>query len=293
MKATISINGVPAEGSDASISVMDTGLLYGYGVFEGIRVYNGKPFLIDEHLDRLYESAQSVCLGIPMDRKDLADSIHDTVSRHDKKDSYIRLVVTGGGGIGVGFEPTTKCRASVIVIVADITLYPPEAYSNGIKLLTASTRQLPSNCIPSQVKSLNYLNNILAKIESRKGSEHYDEVLMLNTRGEVAECTADNIFIVCKGQLLTPPITADILNGVTRRLTMRLCAESGMTCVESPLVTRDLYTADECFMTGTAAEIVPVVKIDAHIIKDGKPGAITKVIMKAYKEFIANSGCMT
>jgi branched-chain amino acid aminotransferase len=273
------INGKMIDKDDAKVSVYDHGLLYGDGVFEGIRVYGGKVFRLPEHIDRLYDSARHLYLEIPLTREQMAQAVLDTVQANAKKDGYIRLVVTRGAG-GLGLDPRKTSDPQVIIIVDDISMYPPELYENGLEIITASTIRNHHNALNPRVKSLNYLNNILAKMEAiRAGCL---EAIMLNHNGEVAECTGDNLFLVKKGVLRTPPIDAGILEGVTRNAVMELARAANIVVQEITLTRHDVYAADECFLTGTAAEVIPVVKCDGRPIGTGKPGSITRKLHERF-----------
>ena len=245
---------VPAE--EASVSVFDHGLLYGDGVFEGIRVYGGNVFLLGEHVDRLYQSAQAIRLEIPLARQQMIDAVDETVKANGIDDGYVRLVVTRGSGtLGLDIRKTAN---PVVIIIADtITLYPPEVYENGMPLVTASTIRNHPGALNPRIKSLNYLNNILAKIEGTDAG--FVEALMLNHKGEVAECTGDNVFIISDGLIRTPPTESGILEGLTRNAVISLAREAGYEVRETALVRHDIYTAQECFLTGTAAEVIAVV----------------------------------
>lgn len=278
----IYLNGKLVDKVDAKVSVFDHGLLYGDGVFEGIRIYNSKIFKIDEHIERLYDSAKSIALEIPLTREQLTDALISTVKANDKADGYIRLVVTRGVGT-LGLDPR-RCDPNVIIIVDSISLYPPELYENGLDVITAATiRSHPASLSP-RVKSLNYLNNILAKIEAiRAGCL---EAIMLNHKGEVAECTGDNLFVVKHGEIRTPPISAGILEGVTRNVVMELASQAGLYVRELALVRHDIFSADELFLTGTAAEIIPVVKCDGRLIGTGKPGPVFKQLRERFQVLV-------
>jgi branched-chain amino acid aminotransferase len=277
------INGKLLDKSDAKISVYDHGLLYGDGVFEGIRVYSGTVFRLRQHIDRLYDSARAIALEIPMTREQVIDAVNNTVRANNKRDGYIRLVVTRGAGT-LGLDPRKTSEPQVIIIVDDISMYPQELYDNGLEIVTASTiRNHPAATNP-RIKSLNYLNNILAKMEGiRAGCL---EALMLNHKGEVAECTGDNIFLVKHGVLRTPPLDAGILEGVTRNAVIELARADGIVVQEMSLTRHDVYTADECFLTGTAAEVIPVVKIDGRLIGTGKPGPITQQLHERFHKLV-------
>jgi branched-chain amino acid aminotransferase len=274
------VNGDLYEKDEARISVLDHGLLYGDGVFEGIRAYNGRIFRCRRHVDRLYESAQAIALTVPLNKEELTKAMYDTLQANGLSDAYIRLVVTRGIG-DLGLDPR-KCTGPRVIIITDsIALYPQELYENGLELVTASTvRGLPHSVDP-RVKSLNYLCNVLAKIECvRAGVE---EAVMLNPQGQVAECTGDNIFIVKAGRLLTPPKNAGILAGVTRGVVMELATKAGIDVREQEMSRFDLYVADECFLTGTAAELIAVVKIDGRTIANGKPGPMTIRLLEMFR----------
>jgi branched-chain amino acid aminotransferase len=270
---------VPQE--QALVSVFDHGLLYGDGVFEGIRVYRGKVFLLDEHTERLYESAKSIRLTIPMSPAEMNAAVEQTVKANDIRDGYVRLVVTRGAG-GLGLDIRKTSNPQIIIIADSITLYPEETYTKGLKLVTASTIRNHSAALSPRIKSLNYLNNILARIEGTDAGSV--EALMLNHKGEVAECTGDNIFIVKRKVLMTPPSDAGILEGITRNAVMRLAREAGMDVREPTMTRHDIYTADECFLTGTAAEIVPVVSLDGRAIGTGEPGPVTQDLLLRFRK---------
>jgi branched-chain amino acid aminotransferase len=273
------INGKLFDKNEAKVSVYDHGLLYGDGVFEGIRVYSGRVFRLREHIDRLYDSARHIWLEIPLSRDQMSKAVEDTVRVNDKRDGYIRLIVTRGAG-SLGLDPRKTTDPQVIVIVDDISLYPPEVYESGLEVVTAATIRNHPNALNPRIKSLNYLNNILAKIEAiRAGCL---EAIMLNPNGEVAECTGDNIFVVKKGDLRTPPPHAGILEGVTRGAVLELARKANIPTHEMTLTRHDIYAADECFLTGTAAEVIAVVKCDGRVIGTGKPGPITKQLREAF-----------
>lgn len=270
---------VPKE--QAVVSVFDHGLLYGDGVFEGIRVYSGKVFLEQEHIERLYESALSIRLTIPMSPAEMTAAVRETVAANNITDGYVRLVVTRGAGT-LGIDPQRTSNPQVIIIADSISLYPQELYDNGLKLITASTIRNHSAAISPRIKSLNYLNNVLAKIEGTDAGTV--EALMLNHKGEVAECTGDNIFIVKQGVLKTPPPEAGILEGITRNAVIRLAQDAGITVQQVPLVRHDIFIADECFLTGTAAELIPAVSLDGRTIGSGKPGPITARLLDLFRK---------
>ena len=279
MGLLVYLNGKLVPEEEAKISIFDHGLLYGDGVFEGLRGYNGKIFKLDEHLKRLYNSAKAIMLEIPLEFYDLKNAIIQTVRANKLKDSYIRVVVTRGVG-DLGLDPR-KCKIPTFFIIASkIQLYSETLYEKGIDVITVPTRRnLPESINPA-IKSLNYLNNILAKIEANIAGA--SEALILNNEGYVSECSGENVFIVKNNKLLTPPIYAGVLEGITRNVVMEIGRNIGLEVVEINLTRYDLYSADECFLSGTAAEIVPVVSVDKRIIGDGKPGKITKRIRKEY-----------
>jgi branched-chain amino acid aminotransferase len=274
------INGKLYDKADAKISVYDHGLLYGDGVFEGIRVYDGKVFRLKEHVERLFESAKAIKLEIPLSREQMAKAIQDTVNANNKKNGYIRPVVTRGSGY-LGLDPRKTSDPQVIIIVDDISLYPPELYDNGMEIATVATIRNHPAALNPRIKSLNYLNNILAKIEGIQ--QGCLESLMLNHKGEIAECTGDNIFLVKNGALRTPPIDAGVLEGITRNAVIGLAKEARIPVAETSLTRHDVFVADECFLTGTAAEIIPIVKCDGRAIGAGRPGPITKQLREAFQ----------
>lgn len=284
MSRKVFLNGRLVPQEQAVVSVFDHGLLYGDGVFEGIRVYGKRVFLLREHLLRLYESARSIRLAIPMEIAALTEAVEHTVAENGIVDGYIRLVVTRGAG-SLGLDIRKTSNPQVIIIADDITLYPPETYSEGLKLVTASTIRNHPAALSPRIKSLNYLNNILARVEGTDAGSV--EALMLNHKGEVAECTGDNIFIVTKGILQTPPPDAGILEGITRNAVMDLAREAGVLVEERTMTRHDIFIADECFLTGTAAEIVPVVSLDGRTIGTGKPGPVTLDLLKRFRALTA------
>lgn len=261
----------PAE--EAKISVFDHGLLYGDGVFEGIRSYGGKVFRLKEHVDRLYASARSILLEIPMPRDAMAAAIEETLRANGISDGYIRVVVTRGAGT-LGLDIRRTSNPQVIIIADSIQLYPKELYEKGLEIITAATIRNNPAALNPRIKSLNYLNNILARMEGTQAG--CEEALMLNHKGEVAECTGDNVFIVRQGEVLTPPLDAGILEGITRSAVLELSRDAGYPTREIALTRHDLFTADECFLTGTAAELIPVVMLDRRPIGTGKPGPVFK-----------------
>ena len=284
----IYINGKLYEKEDAKISVFDRGLLYGDGVFEGIRSYNRLVFKLKEHIDRLYESAHSIMLEIPMTREQMSKAVIVTIKANNLSDAYIRLVVTRGEG-DLGLDPR-KCKgkATTIIIADKITLYPERFYKEGLSIITVPTvRNLPEALNP-QIKSLNYLNNILAKIEAINSG--CDEAIMLDALGYVAECTGDNIFIVKNNHLYTPPQCMGTLRGITRDSVMEVSRKAKIPVHEHVLTRHEVYISDECFLTGTAAEIIPVVKVDGRRIGAGKPGKMTLNLTRKFKEITKKEG---
>ena len=283
----IYIDGAYYAKEDAKISVFDHGLLYGDGVFEGIRIYHSRVFKLKEHIERLYYSAKAILLTIPMTPEAMAEAVLDACRQNQLENGYIRLIVTRGAG-SLGLSPNSCENPSVIIIANEIQLYPPELYEKGMEIITAATSRNFVNAINPAIKSLNYLNNILAKIEaSHAGCE---EAIMLNSDGFVAECTGDNLFIFHHGVLFTPPLAAGALHGITRNTVMELAQESGYTVQERNLTRYDLYIAQECFLTGSGAEIVPVVKIDQRVIGEGIPGKVTKELDQKYRTLTKVAG---
>ena len=287
MGLKIYLNGKLVDASEAKISVYDHGLLYGDGVFEGIRSYGSRVFKLKEHVDRLFESAHTILLKIPMTKKELMQAVVATLKANKLTDAYVRLVVTRGPG-DLGLDPR-KCEKATIFIITDkIVLYPERVYREGMEIVTVPTpRNLPEALNP-QIKSLNYLNNILAKIEATNAG--VQEALMLSAHGYVAECTGDNIFIVKDGALLTPPPYAGLLKGITRGCVMDLARKAKIPVREEMMTRHDLYNAEECFLTGTAAEIAPIVKIDGRPIGTAKPGKVTLRLMKAFRALTKTDG---
>ncbi len=283
MSLKIWIDGNLVDKENAKISVYDHGLLYGDGVFEGIRAYNGKIFEEEAHLQRLWDSARSIRLEIPYSRQQLSEAMYGAMEANSLTDAYIRLIVTRGYG-DLGLDPR-KCKKAGVICIADkIALYPEELYETGLPIITASVIKNHPNATPPRIKSLNYLNSILAKIEATDAG--CMEAVLLNHLGFIAECTADNIFIVKNGVVMTPPTEAGILEGITRDVVMRLCKREGIPCVEKNLVRFDLYSADECFMTGTAAEVIGVTSVDKRQIGSGTPGPITRRLKKIFHAYV-------
>ena len=283
----IYLNGDFVAKEDAKISVFDHGLLYGDGVFEGIRIYDSCVFKLDEHLERLEYSAKAILLELPLDRAQMEKAVCDTCRVNGLENGYVRLVVTRGPG-HLGLSPDGCGPGNVIIIADDIQLYPPELYEEGLKIISVPTRRINSSALPPAIKSLNYLNNILAKIEAKKVG--FQEALMLNDKGEIAECTGDNVFIISKGILYTPPLDAGSLRGITRGAVIDLAAELDLPCREQALTRYDLWTADECFLTGTAAEVIPCVEVDHRQVGDGVPGVMTRRLIDLFRKMVLTDG---
>ncbi len=283
----IYIDGKYLDEKDAKISVFDHGLLYGDGIFEGIRAYNGRVFKLKEHIDRLFYSAKALLLTVPLSHADMMEAVVDTCRRNKIRDGYVRLVVTRGVG-GLGLNPKRCKKPSVIIIADKIQLYPVEMYERGLEIITVPTVRNLHSALNPAIKSLNYLNNILAKIEANNGG--CEEAIMLNAEGYVSECTGDNVFIIKAGQMFTPPLSAGALYGITRSVVIEMAREASVAVSEPNLTRYDLFNADECFLTGTGAELIPVVKIDGRVVGTGKPGPITKSLVAKYKALTQVSG---
>jgi len=287
MSLIIYLNGKYVPEEQAVVSVFDHGLLYGDGVFEGIRAYNGRVFKLHEHLVRLYESARTIDLEIPLSMEEMHEVVLETLRRNNLRDAYIRLVVTRGKG-DLGLDPNKCPRPTLFCIAATIRLYPEELYEKGLIVITVSTRRNIPDALTPRVKSLNYLNNIYAKMEANLAG--VPEAIMLNSNGYVAEATGDNIFIVKNGVLVTPPTYIGILEGVTRNAVMDLARQKGIPVEEKVFTLHDVYNADECFLTGTAAEVIPTVMVDGRVIADGKPGRMTRELISAFRELTKVDG---
>lgn len=281
------INGKYVSEANAKVSVFDHGLLYGDGVFEGIRAYNGRVFKLPEHIDRLYCSAKAILLTIPLTPAQMCEAVVATCRRNGIRDGYVRLLVTRGIGT-LGLNPNRCQHPTVIVIAGKIQLYPPELYERGLEIITVPTTRNLHSALNPAIKSLNYLNNILAKIEANTGG--VEEAIMLNAEGFVAECTGDNVFIVKGRHLATPPLSAGALYGITRSTVLDLAREAGLTVGEPNLTRYDLFNADECFLTGTGAEIIPVVKLDGRVIGTGRPGPLTRDLVQRYHALTQTTG---
>jgi len=283
----IYIDGKYYDEKNARVSVLDHGLLYGDGVFEGIRAYNGRVFKLSEHIDRLFFSAKAILLNIPMTHREMMQTVLAACRRNKIRDGYVRLVVTRGVG-SLGLNPYHCKRPSVIIIADKIQLYPPELYQRGLEIITVPTTRNLHSALNPAIKSLNYLNNILAKMEALNGG--CEEAVLLNAAGYVAECTGDNIFMVKGDALFTPPLSAGALYGITRGVVMDLARQNGMTVSEPNLTRYDLFNADECFLTGTGAEIIAVVKMDGRVIGRGKPGPVAGRLAGQYRALTKSSG---
>lgn len=284
---TIYLDGKFVPEADAKVSVFDHGLLYGDGVFEGIRFYNGRVFRLEEHIERLWDSARSICLEIPIGRGEMTEALLETIRQNGLNEGYIRLVVTRGVG-NLGLNPMQCKRPSIIIIATTIALYPKEVCEKGLTVVTCATRRTSPAALNPAVKSLNYLNNVMARIEANLAGA--DEALMLNEAGNVAECTADNVFIIKRGNIFTPPISAGALRGITRSVVFDIAAELGLKITETDITRHDVFIADECFLTGTAAEVIPVVKADGRPIGSGKPGSITTRMIGRFRELTRETG---
>ena len=273
--------------AEAKISVFDHGFLYGDGIFEGIRLYKGCVFRLEEHLERLEMSAKALCLNMPWTRKEISDIVCESCRRNKLTDGYIRLVVSRGFG-DLGLSPKNCPKPSIICIADSIKLYPEELYTTGMKIITAPTRRVSPAALPPMIKSLNYLNNILAKMEAQQHGFH--ECLMLNEQGYVSECTGDNVFLIHKGKLITPASHAGALVGITRQVAIEVAQALNIPVVETNITRYDVWNADECFLTGTAAEVIPVIEVDARTIGTGKPGPLTAKILSEFRKKASKEG---
>lgn len=283
----IFLNGEFVDNGAAKISVFDHGLLYGDGVFEGIRSYNRKVFCLDEHLDRMFEGAAVIRLKMPYAKKEFRAKILETLKVNELDNAYIRAVVTRGPG-DLGLDPRKCKEPTVFVIAHEIVLYPKEFYENGLPIIIAKTRRTHPHSLDPRVKSLNYLNNILGKIEAIDSGTH--EALMLTVDGYVAECTGDNVFVIKEGKLLTPPNEIGALSGITQKSVIELAKKRGMEFAYKMMSPEDVVSAEECFLTGTAAEVIPVTKVDNKVVGNGAPGAVTKLLMQDFKELVKREG---
>ena len=280
------VNGEFYKKDEAVVSVFDHGYLYGDGVFEGIRIYNGRIFRHKEHIDRLYCAAKAILLEIPVSKEEMLEAMCETVRKNKLQNGYMRLVVSRGKG-DLGLSPTNCEKPTVVIIVDNIKLYSDEMYKKGMKVVTAATRRNNPAALDPQIKSLNYLNNILAKIEANlKG---VPEAILLNSNGVVCECTGDNVFIIKDGLIITPPVYLGALDGITRKTVIKLARELGYTLEEREFTLFNLYNADECFFTGTAAELIAVTNVDGRVIGEGVRGPITESIHETFKEYTKKS----
>ncbi|MGD8188842.1 branched-chain-amino-acid transaminase [Brevibacillus ginsengisoli] len=283
----IYLNGEMVTKENAKVSVYDHGFLYGDGVFEGIRVYNGNVFRLEEHIERLYESALSILLHIPMTPEEMIQALLETIRKNELRDAYIRLIVSRGNG-NLGLDPRSCVAPNVIIIAEQLQLFPKELYETGMKIITVATRRIKPDALNPKIKSLNYLNNILVRIEAHQAG--VSEALMLNSEGYVAEGSGDNVFLVKKGVLYTPPCYLGALQGITRQAILDIAESLGYKVKEEPFTRHDVYVADEVFLTGTAAEVISVVEVDGRQIKDGKPGPVTNHLLTEFRRFVENEG---
>ena len=281
------LDGKFVDSTEAKVSVFDHGLLYGDGVFEGIRIYQGNVYRLDEHLERLEQSAKALLLAVPLSRVDMAAAVCETCRQNKLADGYIRLVITRGAG-DLGLAPWLCEKPTLFIIASKISLYPQEHYDNGLSIVTVPTRRISPDALPPTIKSLNYLNNILAKIEAKQAGAL--EAIMLNAQGYVAECTADNVFIVQKGEILTPAASAGALKGITRATIFDIARDLKIPMREADLTRYDVWCADECFLTGTGAEVIPVVKLDGRVIGTGKPGPLTGRVLESFRRKVLVEG---
>ncbi len=281
------INGKFYDENEAKVSVFDHGFMYGDGIFEGIRLYNKNVFKLNKHIDRLFRSAKAICLDLPWSKQEIIDAVCDACRTNNLTDGYIRLIVSRGKG-KLGLSPFTCVDPQLIIIADQIQLYSQELYDNGLKAITVPTRRNSHAALPPMVKSLNYLNNILAKIEAQ--TLGFQECLLLNNEGYVAECSGDNVFIVFDGKLITPPVSCGSLGGMTREAAIDVAKSLGIEVVEKPLTRFDIWTADECFLTGTAAKLIPLVELDSRVIGTGKAGEVTKKLLAGFNEMAQQVG---
>ncbi|RAP28913.1 branched-chain-amino-acid transaminase [Brevibacillus laterosporus] len=283
----IYLNGEFVEKENAKISVYDHGFLYGDGIFEGIRVYNGNIFRLQEHIERLYESALSIMLVIPMKIEEMMDAVVETVRKNELRDAYIRLVISRGDG-DLGLDPRSCKQANVVIIVEQLRLFPQELYETGLKIVTVPTRRNKPDALNPKIKSLNYLNNVMVRMEASMAG--VSEALMLNSEGYVTEGSGDNIFLVKKGVIYTPPTYLGALDGITRQAIMDIARKLEYVIKEEPFTRHDVYIADEVFLTGTAAEVISVSEVDARVIRDGKPGPVTKQLLEEFRRYVQEDG---
>lgn len=287
MSRIIYLNGKYVPEEEARVSVFDHGFLYGDGVFEGIRAYNGRVFKLDEHLERLYESAKSIMLEVPESFAEMKEATLETIRQNGLTDAYIRIVVSRGTG-DLGLDPRKCPKATTVIIASTIVLFPQELYEKGLSVITVATRRNVPDALDPKIKSLNYLNNILVKIEANRAGVL--EAIMLNAQGYVSEGSGDNVFIVKRGKILTPPTYVGALEGITRQVVMDLAAKAGYVLLERPFTRHDLYIADECFLTGTAAEVIPVIEVDGRRIGSGVPGPVTLDLIARFRALVGAEG---
>lgn len=287
MSRMVYLNGEIVPEEMAKVSVFDHGYLYGDGIFEGIRAYNGLVFKLDEHIKRLFQSAKTIMLNLGLSKEEIKEAIIKTVRANKLKDAYIRVVVSRGIG-DLGLDPDKCKKPNFVIIASEIALYDQELYANGLKVMTVPTRRNGAEMVNPRIKSLNYLNNIMARIEANLMG--VPEAIMLNNEGYVAECTGDNIFIIEGKNLITPPRYAGLLKGIKREVAMEIGESMGLKIKEELFTRYDLYNADECFLTGTAAEVIPVVEIDGRVIAEGKPGQYTQKIVKEFRDYVNSHG---
>jgi len=283
----IYLNGEFVEKENAKISVYDHGFLYGDGIFEGIRVYNGNVFRLAEHIERLYESALSIMLNIPMTQDEMIATVVETVRKNQLRDAYIRLVISRGTG-DLGLDPRNCKAPNIVIIVEQLQLFPAELYEKGMRIVTVPTRRNRPDALNPKIKSLNYLNNVLVRLEATMAG--VSEALMLNSEGYVAEGSGDNVFLVKKGILYTPPSYVGALQGITRQAIIDIALRLGYVVKEEPFTRHDVYVADEVFLTGTAAEVISVVEVDGRQIKDGKPGTVTNHLLQEFRKYVQEDG---
>lgn len=287
MSRKIYLDGEIVPENQAKVSVFDHGFLYGDGIFEGIRAYNGRVFMLEEHIKRLFQSAKTIMLNIPLNKEEMAEAVLETIRANDLKDAYIRVVVSRGKG-DLGLDPRKCPESTVVIIASEIQLYPEELYETGLKLVTVPTRRNGPEMVNPQIKSLNYLNNIMARIEANM--QNAPEAIILNSAGYVAECTGDNIFIIADEKIYTPPKYAGILKGTKRKIVLEIAAEMGLEVKEELFTRHDIFNADECFLSGTAAEVIPVVEVDSRIIGTGDVGPKTKALIAKFRKKANSSG---
>lgn len=285
----IYLNGEFVSKKNATVSVYDHGLLYGDGIFEGIRSYSGNVYRLDAHIKRLYESAKSIMLNIEQSPAEMTDAVIETLRRNKLSDAYIRLVVSRGTG-DLGLDPRNCSKVNVIIIAEQLKLFPQEFYDNGLSVVTVPTRRTNPAALNPQIKSLNYLNSVMVKLEAARAGVM--EALVLNNEGYVTEGSGDNVFIVKNGKVITPPTYLGILEGITRNAIMEICDQMGIPCIERPFTRHDVFVADEVFLTGTAAEVIPVINVDGRVIGEGRPGELTQLLTREFRKLTVSDGTM-